>query len=32
MGEEMDALTVIIQALLVVGVTGLWALWGPWSD
>jgi hypothetical protein len=28
----MDALTVVIQALLVVGVTGLWAIWGPWND
>jgi hypothetical protein len=32
MEKEMDALTVVIQALLVVGVTGLWALWGPWND
>jgi len=26
----MDPLTVIIQALLVISATGLWALWGPW--
>jgi hypothetical protein len=32
MGEEMDALTIVIQGLLVIGVTGLWALWGPWRD
>jgi hypothetical protein len=28
----MDPLTIAIQALLVIGVTGLWAFWGPWCD
>jgi len=28
----MDPLTVVIQTLLVVSVTGLWAFWGPWRD
>ena len=28
----MDPLTVVIQSLLVVSVTGLWAFWGPWHD
>jgi len=28
----MDPLTIAIQTLLVVGVTGFWALWGPWHD
>ncbi len=28
----MDPLTVAIQTLLVVSVTGLWAFWGPWRD
>ena len=28
----MDPLTVAIQALLVIGVTSLWAFWGPWND
>jgi hypothetical protein len=28
----MDPLTIAIQALLVVGVTSLWAVWGPWHD
>ena len=32
MEEEMDPLTVVIQSLLVVSVTGLWAFWGPWRD
>jgi hypothetical protein len=28
----MDPLTVAIQTLLVIGVAGFWALWGPWHD
>jgi len=28
----MDPLTIAIQTLLVVGVTGLWTIWGPWHD
>lgn len=28
----MDPLTVAIQTLLVISVTGLWAFWGPWHD
>lgn len=28
----MDPLTIAIQTLLVVSVTGLWAFWGPWRD
>ena len=28
----MDPLTVAIQMFLVIGVTSLWAFWGPWHD